>query len=72
MIDEKFVKLGLSMLFGSLRSQGGIPLCIKCKKQGLDKYELESGEIIDICRHCVNNMTNYKGEENEQEQKASN
>lgn len=67
MIDEKFIKLVLSMLIGSSRQLGGVSFYIKCKEQGLDKYELESGEIVDICHSCVNNITNYRGEANEQE-----
>lgn len=67
MIDEEFVKLGLSMLLGSLRPRIGVSLCIKCKEQNLDKYQLKSGEIIDICCHCANNITNYVGKKDEQE-----
>lgn len=41
---------------------GGIDMCITCKKNGRDKYkDEETGQTIDFCEHCPNNMTNtYK------------
>ena len=38
---------------------GGISMCISCKENGRDKYkDEETGEIIDFCERCPNNMTN--------------
>ena len=41
---------------------GGIDMCITCKKNGRDKYkDEETGQTIDCCERCPNNMTNaYK------------
>lgn len=44
---------------------GGIDMCVTCKKNGRDKYkDTETGQELDLCEGCPNNMTNaYKGEE---------
>ena len=41
---------------------GGIDMCITCKKNGRDKFkDEETGQTIDGCEYCPNNMTNvYK------------
>lgn len=41
---------------------GGIDMCITCKKNGRDKFkDEETGQTIDFCERCPNNMTNaYK------------
>ena len=41
---------------------GGISMCVTCKKNGRDKFkDEETGQTIDCCERCPNNMTNaYK------------
>ena len=41
---------------------GGIDICITCKNKGLDKCkDTETGQELDLCETCPNNITNaYK------------
>ena len=62
-MDKAFATLMLQTIMKTLNpdgAYGGIDLCIKCKERGIDKYTSDSGETVNVCTTCVNNMQEVK------------